>query len=172
LRSKEKRLVKPRLKAVHANLEDALRAGAVVIFAHCGLPYFASGPVGRLFEHSDFKRIKKYLEAFPSHHQEDGRCFADVSAFCTPFRKMHFEKLRRLDPRSLIYGSDFPTPIFELGGDLAEASRDFKAVLDGDLDRILVPQGNLLDVSHRELTRFFPDHPMFTNLGRLIRRHS
>ena len=163
-----KRWVKPDLEAVHSNLEAALQAGAVIVFAHCGLPYFASGALGRIFEHSDFKPIRRYLERYRNDTQARGRCFADISAFCTPFRKRYFSTLRQLPSESLIYGSDFPTPIFEISADLKEAARDFKAILRGELDRIVIPQDNLLDVSYRELQTAFPGHPMFGNLAKLL----
>ncbi|MCP4897517.1 MAG: hypothetical protein GY906_11145 [bacterium] len=158
----------PNLEAVHSNLEAALDAGAVITFAHCGMPYFASGVLGQVLEHSDFKPIKRYLEQYRDDTQSKGRCFADVSAFCTPFRKRYFSTLRRLPPNSLIYGSDFPTPIFEISADFEEAARDFRAILHGEFDRIVIPQDNLLDVSYRELQTAFPDHPMFTNLSKLL----
>jgi hypothetical protein len=45
---------------------------------------------------------------------------------------------------------------------------DFKAVMMGDLKRIVIPEGNLLDVNLREFEHFFSDHPMYTNFGKLL----
>jgi hypothetical protein len=155
------------VKRVAANVRRAVEEGAVVIFAHCGLPYFAPrGPWGWA-EHSDFGRVGEYLEQNARLGPGGGRYLADVSACCTPFRQGYFGEIARLPAESLLFGSDFPTPVFELSADLAEVWRDFRAVLEGDLTRLFVPQDNLLDVNLRELRRAFPGHPMFTNFGRL-----
>jgi len=163
-----KRWRRPDLAGVHLSLETALGEGAVIVFAHCGLPYFASGPLAPLLEHSDFKAVHGYLERWPAAGGRGGRCFADLSACCTPFRKPYFPKLAKLPEASLFAGSDFPTPVFELSAGLGEAVEDGKAILHGDLARVIVPEDNLLDVNQRELGVAFPGHPMFTNLSRLL----
>ncbi len=155
---------KPDVRQVNLNIRAGLDKGAWIIFAHCGLPYFPSGWLARLFEHDDFDTIREYLSTYgPASHQ--GRCFADLSALCTPFRKRYFAEISRLPPESMLYGSDFPTPVFELSADATENLSDFRAVLRGELDRIVVPQDNLLDVNRRELQRAFPGHPMFTSFS-------
>ena len=53
--------------------------------------------------------------------------------------------------------------MFELSADFREVWVDFQAVMQGRLERIVVPQDNLLDVNYRELNRFFPGHLMFSN---------
>ena len=156
----------PKVKKIHQNLESALNEGTTIIFAHCGLPYFFAGFLGGIFEHSEFKEVRTYLER-AARGEFKGECYADVSALATPFRKAYFESVRNLPPDRLLFGSDFPTPIFELSADTGEMARDFKAMMKGDLSRIIVPQDNLLDVNHRELRHYFPDHPMFTNFSRL-----
>jgi predicted TIM-barrel fold metal-dependent hydrolase len=162
-----RRWFKPDAKAVNANLRHALDQGMTVIFAHCGLSYFFPyGLLGRIFEHSDFKSVRDYLNAYPATSAPGGRCFADCSAFATPFRQTQFEEISKLPQESLLFGSDFPTPVFELSAGLEEAWRDFKAVLKGDFERIIVPQDNLLDVNYRELSIAFPNHKMFTNFKR------
>ncbi len=158
----------PDVDGVHATLEAGLRDGAVIILAHCGLPYFGSGILARLLEHSDLETVRALLGDWPADGSRGGRCFADVSACCTPFRRQFFGALRKLPPASLVMGSDFPTPVFELSADLSEAWRDFRAVLGGDLWRLAVPQDNLLDVNARELALAFPGHPMTRNLGALL----
>ena len=40
------------------------------------------------------------------------------------------------------------------------------AILNGEFERIIVPEGNLLDVNWRELQHAFPGHPMFENARR------
>ena len=148
-------------------MDDALSAGAVIIFGHCGLPYFAGTVFRRAFEHSDFEVIRSYLERYRVG-QPGGSAMADVSACATPFRKPFFSKIAQLPEDSLVYGSDFPTPVFELSIDLEEAWRDMKAVFRGHFDRIVIPQDNLLDVNYRELSIAFPEHPLFTKFETLL----
>ena len=170
LRPKDKRWATPNLAAIHANLEQGLQAGACIIFAHCGLPYFAPRFLGKVGEHNDIDAIGEYLRKFPGLAGTiKGKAFADVSACVTPFRQSYFRDNARLPPGSLLVGSDCPVPIFELSADFAENMRDLKAVLEGNLDRIVIPQGNLLDVNVRELRAAFPGHPMFTNASQLPR---
>lgn len=159
----------PRVREIEDNLRAGLGDGAVIIFAHTGLPYFAPNWLARVAEHSDFEVVKRYLEEYPADSPQGGRCFADLSAFVTPFRRTYFGALRDLPPQSLLFGSDFPTPVFELSADAPEMMADFEAVLRGQFDRIVVPQDNLIDVNYRELGRFFPGHPMFTNFDALLR---
>lgn len=157
-----KRWYQPKIKQLHRNLEVALNEGAVIIFAHCGLPYFFRRPLGRYFEHSEFDVVWKYLER-TAGREFKGKCLADVSAFATPFRKRHFKKVGELPQDLLLYGSDFPTPVFELSADYGEMMNDLKAMLNGDLRRVVVPQDNLLDVNYREMWHAFPGAKMFTN---------
>jgi predicted TIM-barrel fold metal-dependent hydrolase len=162
-----KRWRTPRVDKIHANIRAALGEGAVIIFAHCGLPYFSTGLFGNLLEHSDFKIVKDYLMKNETAGYS-GRCYADISACCTPFRQKFFKDIATLPAGYLLYGSDFPTPSFELSAGLGDVTADLKAVLDGHLDRIIVPEGNLLDVNYRELAHFFPEHPLFINFSRLL----
>ena len=159
-----KKWIRPDLKRLHENLRAGFDSGAIIIFAHCGTPYFASGLLGRLVEHSDFDVVKKYLET-PAYR---GRVYADVSAMVTPFRQSYFPAIKNLPPGSLLLGSDFPVPIFELSADLRENLKDLKAVLDGHLENIVVPDGNLIDVNYRELRNVFGDHPVFTSFASLM----
>jgi hypothetical protein len=160
-----KRWFHPNIRMTKRNLKNALNEGALIIFAHCGLPYYAPVWFERILEHSDFKAVKQYLKSFPANSPQGGQCFADVSACVTPFRRSYYDAIRNLPPESLIFGSDFPTPVFELSAEASEVMADFKAILEGKLDRIIVPQDNLLDVNYRELQHFFPGHPMFTNFN-------
>lgn len=157
----------PNLLGIRQNIAAALEAGAVIIFAHCGLPFFATRPFARWLEHSDLEVVREYLERY-RRAEGRGHCFADVSAFCTPFRRDYFEKICELPRELLLFGSDYPVPIFELSAGPREWWEDFKAVMRGELDRIIVPQDNLLDVNRRELMHAFPGHPLFTNFGKLL----
>lgn len=164
-RSSRKKWNRPKVDKIKENLEAALAEGADIIFAHCGLPYFSGGLLGGLLEHSELKVIKDFLKR-TDKGEFRGRCFADLSAIVTPFRKKYFADIRKLPQQLLLYGSDFPTPAFELSADLGEMLADFRAILDGQLYRIVVPQDNLLDVNLRELRHAFPAAPMFTNFAR------
>ena len=158
----------PNARAIHGNLRAGLDAGGTVIFAHCGLPYFASGPVGRYLEHSEASTVRGFLTSNPAGADAAGCCFADVSAFCTPFRLPLFDDVRRIPEQFVLFGSDFPTPVFELSAGRAEVKKDFRAMLRGEFERIIIPQDNLVDVNFRELDHFFPGHALFTNFDRLL----
>lgn len=159
----------PDVRAIRNNLKAALGAGCVIIFAHCGLPYFATNSFLRTFEHDDSSVVRDFLEANPPSPIPAGCAYADVSAFCTPTRKTFFGDIAAWPNQYLLYGSDFPTPAFELSADVKEMLEDFKAMLKGHPERIVVPEDNLLDVNFRELSQYFgAAHPMFTNFGKLL----
>lgn len=166
-RAKKNKLFVPKVDKIRQNIRAAIDAGAVIIFAHGGLPYFFSGFLGRFLEHSDYKIVKNFLlESVEATSK--GACYADVSAICTPFRKRYFKDLEKLPRERLLFGSDFPTPVFELSADLKENLKDFEAVLKGDFWRIIIPQDNLIDVCYRELKYFFPGHPLFINSNEIV----
>jgi len=164
----KKKWYKPKIKKIHENLESGLSSGAIIIFAHCGLPYYVPKFLGRILEHSDFDIVKKFLNKYQPSSSLPGKCYADVSACVTPFRSGYHSELKKIPDGSLLFGSDFPTPVFELSADLKENWKDFKAILDGDVKRLIVPQDNILDVNYRELSIKFPDHKMFSNFSLLI----
>jgi len=158
----------PRTQKIERNLKAGLDEGGIIIFVHCGLPYYAPKWLRQILEHSDFKSVKRYLEDYPAELSTNGRCYADVSACVTPFRRDYFPSIRKLPPQSLLFGSDFPTPVFELSADIEENKEDFLAVINGQLDRVFIPEDNLVDVNLRELQHFFPGHAMFTNFNTLL----
>lgn len=159
---------KPRIKKINENLNYGLNEGAVIIMAHCGLPYYAPKILKKIVEHSDFDAVKRYLKKYSETSEAKGRCYADVSAICTPFRKSYFDDIKKLPEESLLFGSDFPTPVFELSADAKEHWEDFKAILKGHLGRIVIPEDNKFDENYKVLSHFFPDHSMFTNFNKLI----
>lgn len=168
LKSKKDRFATPDVAGALANLRAGVDAGATVILAHCGLPYFAPRFLGFL-EHSDFPVVKALLGESSAAAEEKGKFCADVSACVTPFRKSYFGDIRKLPAELLLAASDFPVPVFELSADLKENLRDFEAmIVKGELDRVVVPQDNLLDVNWRELKLAFGEHPMFRNAVKLI----
>jgi predicted TIM-barrel fold metal-dependent hydrolase len=158
----------PKLHKIHSNLKCGLNNGAIIIFAHCGLPYFVPKWLGNIFEHSDFKVVKEYLQKYPPGVPGKGCCYADVSAFATPFRRSFYKEIKKLPRQSLLFGSDYPTPAFEMGFGIKHRLRDLKRVLKWNFKPLFVPQDNLLDVNYRALSHFFPEHPMFTNFNNLL----
>ncbi len=158
----------PDVAGAKRNLQAALDAGAQIIFAHCGLPYFSSGLLGDVFEHSDFGTVGDWLAANVGATYP-GRCYADVSALCTPLRKAFFQDVANMPADYLLLGSDFPTPSFELFSDPDQAMRDFKEVMKGHIEHLIVPAGNLLDFNVRQLQRAFPGHSLLRNFaGKLV----
>ena len=156
----------PDINGIHDTLKAGMKAGAQIIFAHCGTPYFAGNILGGLIEHDDFPVVKKFIKK-STEPGYSGTCYGDVSAFCTPFRKKYFKDVKKLPSDHILFGSDFPTPAFEIFADAKEHHEDLKAVLKGQFERIIVPQDNLLDVNYRELRQAFGDHPMFSRFADL-----
>jgi len=154
----------PDVPRIHRNLRAGLHAGAVIIFAHCGLPYFGWRRLSKRFKHSDLEAVSMYLKD-PDYR---GQVFADVSAILTPVRHSYFTQLGNLPPGSLLLGSDFPVPIFPLPMDPEQDWREVEDVLEGRAGDI-VPKGNLIDVNYGELQEVFGQGlPRFTNFAALI----
>jgi hypothetical protein len=160
--------VRPRVREIEANLRAAAAEGAIIIFAHLGLPYFVSGWLAGVLEHSDFEVVRAYLTRAAERAGNRRRYFSDVSSCCTPFRKPYFGQIAALPADALLFGSDFPTPVFQLSADLKQNLADLRAAIEGEPERLIVPEGNLLDVNRAELARAFPGHAMFTNFGALL----
>jgi hypothetical protein len=159
---------KPDIRNVHANLKAALDAGAIIIFAHCGAPYFSGSIFGGALEHSDFKTVCSYLDK-TKRGDFAGACYADVSCFVIPTRVPFHDKVKKMPPELVLMGSDFPVPIMELSAGPEEWWDDFKAIVtEGKLERLIIPEDNLLDVNNHELHEIFGDHPMFSNFERLM----
>lgn len=162
----------PDIPEVKRTLYEGLEAGCHIIFAHCGLPYFAPRLL-RFLEHDDLPVVRQFLTECAAGKTGDGKCFADLSACVTPFRKGYFKELEQLPKSLLLFGSDFPTPVFEIYPNSNEVGSNFNAMLKGDLKRVAVPQDNPIDVNFRCLNMAFPEHPMFTNFDRcLLNRQS
>jgi len=158
----------PDIKGIHYNIRSALEAGATIIFAHCGAPYFSGGIARGLLEHSDFDVVASYVNR-SAQGEFPGRCYADISAFVIPMRVPYHDRVKKLPPERVIMGSDFPTPVLELSAGPDEWWKDLKAIITkGEYHRFIVPDGNLLDVNVRELKRIFSDHAMFTNFNKLM----
>ena len=165
-RSKEQRWNTPQISEIDKNIRAALDAGTVIIFAHCGLPYFVPRFLSGVFEHSDFDPVRGYLE---SSGNGRWRCFADVSALCTPGRAQFMDSVGKLPREKVLFGSDYPTPVFQLYPSLESTEKQFREVMQGHLEHFIIPSGNLLDVNLQQLQIAFPGHPMFTNFSRLLK---
>jgi hypothetical protein len=165
-RPKDKRWNTPQISEIDKNIRAALDAGAVIMFAHCGLPYFVPRFLSGVFEHSDFEPIRGYL-ASPGNGK--WRCFADVSAICTPGRAQFMDSVKKLPPEKLLFGSDYPTPVFQLYPRIEGMEKQFREVMQGRLEHLIIPSGNLLDVNLQQLKIAFPGHPMFTNFSGLLK---
>jgi len=165
LRPRSRRWATPDTQGRLKNLREAVNEGSQIILAHAGLPYFASGFIGKYLEHSDFKVVGELLASNRPGH---GTFYTDVSACCTPFRQPYHADIARLPREYILFGSDFPVPVFNLTNDPKRTIGDFRDVMKGSFERIIKPSGNLLDVNYRELSRIFPAHPMFTNFGKLL----
>ena len=158
----------PQVKKIQENLKAGLEEGAVIIFAHCGLPYFIPKFLKGVTGHSEFKTVKRYVEKYPPNSNFERRCYTDISACVTPFRKSYHSSIRTLPSDAVLFGSDLPTPVFELSANRKEMAQDLKEIFKGHFDRIIVPQDNLLDVNYRELLHAFPGHAMFKNFNSLL----
>lgn len=157
------KLHQPDVAKIHQNLEAALQAGAVIILAHCGLAYFWK-------EHSDFAVIQNLLQR-SARNEFRGKCYADISALMSKCREPHFEAIRSLPSDLLLYGSDFPVPVFDLSSDTFEDTFDDISdfIVRGELHRILMPPGNLLSAAYHETAHVFgPQHAAFTNFNQLM----
>ena len=89
-------------------LRRALELGVTVIIAHCALPYFWFMDTDYT---DDFKEFKKL---FKEALKNDWNLYADVSALATLLRRPYFEEIEKLVPSDrLLFGSDFPHPVFE-----------------------------------------------------------
>jgi len=55
-----------------------------------------------------------------------------------------------------------------LGPTAAKGDPVPRAAIEGESERPIVPEGNLLDVNRAEPERAFPTPPMFTNFGALL----
>jgi hypothetical protein len=160
--------VRPRVREIEANLRAVAGEGAIIILAHAGLPYYFSGRLASVFEHSDLGVVRGYLTRRSERRGDRRRYFADVSASRTPFRKPFFKQLAALPKDALLFGSDFPRPVFELSANLKHNLDGLRAAIDGEPERLIVPEGNLLDINRAELECAFPTHPMFTNFAALL----
>ena len=166
----------PNEKQIESNLKNAVQKGGILILAHCGLPYYAVKLWERIGEHSEFRQVKKLMEWTKQHQKSlvsnNGAAlpgiYADVSAFCTPSRQLYFKDVANLPPDLLVYGSDFPTPVFEINADHKENLEDMRAVFEGKIERIIIPEENLLDAHLTILESYFPGHPMFTTFSKML----
>jgi uncharacterized protein len=94
-----------------AHLRPALDAGVVVIVAHSALPYFW------LFDAPDYREyFRAFLDLVGEAERRDWRLYGDLSALTGFFKAPYIqEDLMRLPHERLLFGSDYPVPLCELG---------------------------------------------------------
>jgi predicted TIM-barrel fold metal-dependent hydrolase len=99
------------------HMRRALDEGVVVILAHCALPYF-------WFLDADYQDdFDEFLKLFEEAPRRGWKLYADVSALCTPLRSPYIETIKERVPADrLLFGSDYPIPLFELS---YHQSKDF-----------------------------------------------
>ena len=90
-------------------MRRALDEGVTVILAHCALPYFW---VLDADYQDDFEEFLKLFDEAP---RKGWKLYADVSALCTPMRSPYIDTIKNRVPADrLLFGSDYPIPLFEL----------------------------------------------------------
>lgn len=151
LRRPSRRLFAPDVEGIRRNLERGLMAGGKIVFAHCGLPYFAPRALSFL-EHSELDEVSRYLRDFRPDGIFPRSAFADVSACSTPIRQTYFPDLQKLPRGSLLFGSDWPTPSLTISNGWRGWLRD---LLYPPEDPILLARGEL----EWGLKRLFPEWP-------------
>jgi predicted TIM-barrel fold metal-dependent hydrolase len=143
-------------------LKRALAIGVKVIAAHCATPYLgAILPADKGF----FDALMEMLRI-----SEKGKwnLYADISAFCTPTRITHLERINYLinrgviSPGKFLYGSDFPIPIVDIN--------IFKKPLNlKELQENMKGWGNPLDNNYNILREFGIHPSIFTNAQDVLR---
>jgi mannonate dehydratase len=144
-------------------LRTVLDEGVTVIIAHCAMPYF--GVFDKDY-HDDFAEFVKLFEEADKHNWN---LYADLSAICTPFRKQYIEEImQRVDNiphERLLYGSDYPIPIFEI---TLKKSKKFIRWLGFMLKDMFMK--NLLDKNYLVIKEMRFDKCVFTNASYLFEK--
>ena len=81
---------------------------------------------------------------------------------------MFFPAVASMPADYLLLGSDFPTPSFELFGNVDQSMKDVKEVMKGHIEHLIIPAGNLLDFNVQELGAAFPGHQLFKNFAKML----
>jgi len=139
-------------------LRTALENGVRVILAHCALPYFWLLDVNYADDYDAF------LALFAEAEQQRWQLYADVSALCTPLRAPYIDEIqRRLPADKILFGSDYPVPLFEMS---YQKSTHFfnwiKIVIQ------MLFQKNPLDKNYLLMKNMGFDAALFTNAARLF----
>jgi hypothetical protein len=139
-------------------LRTALEQGVTVIVPHCATPYFGSLDVDYQDDFEEFLKLCHEADA------KDWSLYADLSALCIPTRSPYIEIIKNeVDPRRLIYASDYPVPIsaFSYGQPTNIFSRAMALVR-------LMFRKNLLDKNFLIIKEMGFDDRIFTNAQALF----
>ncbi|MBN1348262.1 amidohydrolase family protein [candidate division KSB1 bacterium] len=139
-------------------LRTALDNGVTVIIAHCALPYFW------VFDTDYHDDYEDFLSLFDDAESHGWNLYADLSAFCTPSRAPYIDEIKRRIPANrLLFGSDYPVPLFELS---YNKSKNFFSWL-----RFIIKIAftkNPLDKNYKLIEGMKFDNSVFTNASRLF----
>lgn len=139
-------------------LRAALGLGVTVIIAHCSLPYFW------IFDVAYQDDYEEFLKLFEESRQNDWRLFADLSALTTPTRNPYIEEIQQaIPPERLLFGSDYPVPIFELS---YKKTNSFFRWIYLVIKMLFVK--NLLDKNYLLIRQMGFDECIFTNANKLF----
>ena len=139
-------------------LRTALDLGVTVIIAHCALPYFWIFDV----EYQDDYR--EFLKLVAESRQKNWRLYADLSALTTPTRNPYIEEIQRIvPPERLLFGSDYPVPVFEMS---YQKSTSFFHRVYFMLKMLFVQ--NLLDKNYLLIKKMGFDDQIYTNAKKVF----
>ncbi len=86
-------------------LIPALERGAKVIAAHCAISSIWN----------DFRYFNEFLSVMKFAHNRGFSLYADVSAFSNPVKRRFPKRIKdNIDQKRLLFGSDYPVPIFDI----------------------------------------------------------
>ncbi|MCK4645131.1 MAG: amidohydrolase family protein [Candidatus Aminicenantes bacterium] len=144
-------------------LRTALDEGVTVIIAHCAMPFW--GVFDKAY-HDDFD---EFLKLFEEDDEKGWNLYADLSALCTPFRSEYIDiimkKIDKIPHERLLYGSDYPIPVFEL---TYNRSKNFFSWLRFIIK--MMSMKNLLDKNYLVIKGMKFKDCVYTNASRLFEK--
>ncbi len=144
-------------------LRMALDEGVTVIIAHCAMPFWG------IFDREYHDDWDEFLKLFEKDEEFGWNLYADLSAVCTPFRKKYIKEImqmvERIPPERLLYGSDYPIPVFEIT--LNKSMNFFRWF--GFIAKLLFMK-NLLDKNYLVIREMGFDDCVFTNASKLFEK--
>ena len=144
-------------------LRTALDEGVTVIIAHCAMPFWGD------FDKDYHDDWDEFLKLFDEVEKKGWNLYADLSAVCTPFRikylKEIMEKVNKVSHKRLLYGSDYPIPVFEI---TLNKSKNFFRWLGFILKLMFMK--NLLDKNYLIIKDMGFDECIYTNASHLFEK--